>query len=71
VQVDELGRIRGLLELYEVALQEIRRLGDPGLDELEARLEARASVAAHDYYELLQAAATLASPAGAWPSRRR
>ena len=49
--VDELRRIRGLLEVYEAAIGEIRELRDPGLDEFEARLEARAAAAAHDYFE--------------------
>jgi hypothetical protein len=46
--VDELSRIRGLLEVNEAAIAEIGELRDPGLDELEARLEARAAAAAHD-----------------------
>jgi hypothetical protein len=67
--VDELGRIRGLLEVYEAALAEIRNFRDPALDELEARLEARAAAAAHDYFQLLRdVGAITAEPS--WPARR-
>jgi hypothetical protein len=57
--MDEIRRITGLLELYDNALQGIRDLHDPGLDELECRLNARASAAAHDYFEHLAAAGTI------------
>lgn len=66
--MDELRRIRGLLEVYEAAIGEIRELRDPGLDEFEARLEARAAAAAHDYFEELREVGTvIAEPA--WPAR--
>jgi hypothetical protein len=68
--LDELTRIRLLLEVYDVALREIRELSDPALDALEARLEARATAAAYDYYERLRAEATLANP-DSWQLRRR
>ena len=65
----ELSRIRLLLEVYEVALREIRLLGDPASDELRLGWRHAASAAAYDYYERLQAEATL-SPADSWPLRR-
>ena len=69
--LDELSRIRLLLEVYGVALREIRQLDDPALDELEARLEARAKAAAYDLYERLQAEAPVGNPNSSRPLRRR
>jgi len=66
--LDELARIRELLELYEAALEELRSLDDPALEELEVRLEARAAVAAHEYYERLEAHGATAGASGSWSS---
>ena len=48
--LDEADR-RQLLDIYDGALREIRRLDDPGLDELELRLAVRANLVAKDAYD--------------------
>lgn len=52
--MDEIKRLSELLELYENALGEVRRLDDPALAELETRLECRAAQAAYEHDELLR-----------------
>jgi hypothetical protein len=52
--LDEIRRLRALIEVYESALAEVRRLADPELDELEVRLECRAAQAAYEHEELLR-----------------
>ena len=68
--MNELRRIRGLLEVYETALEELRRLDDPALEEFAARLEARSAAAAHDYFEALRDAGSI-SGGTSWPLDRR
>jgi hypothetical protein len=52
--VDEIKRLRALIELYEAVLAELSRLSDPDLDELRTRLECRAAQAAYEHDELLR-----------------
>jgi hypothetical protein len=51
--MDDLNRLHSLLEMYEVALDELRASGDPAVEELTTRLECRLATAAYAYYELL------------------
>jgi hypothetical protein len=52
--LDEIARLRALADLYENALEELERLGDPGLEELVIRLRCRAAIAAYEYAEYLR-----------------
>ena len=52
--MDEIARLRALVELYENALEELDRLHDPGLEELVTRLRCRAAIAAYEYAEHLR-----------------
>ena len=52
--LDEIKRLRALIEVYESALEELRRLGDPGLEELQVRLQCRAAQASYEHEELLR-----------------
>lgn len=52
--MDEIKRLRALIELYDAALEELSRLSDPELDELRTRLECRAAQAAYEHDELLR-----------------
>ena len=54
--MDDLLRLRSLLDMYEAVLEELRRSDDPGLEELVVRLECREAEAAYAYYELLHPA---------------
>ncbi len=54
--MDEIARLRSLLDMYEAVLDELRRETTPETDELVARLECRAAIAAYEYYELLHPA---------------
>ena len=52
--MDEIKRLRALIEVYESALEELQRFGDPELDELRTRLQCRAAQAAYEHEELLR-----------------
>lgn len=52
--MDEIARLRALVDLYENALEELEQLDDAGLEELVVRLRCRAAIAAYEYAEHLR-----------------